>query len=58
MVATLASCRTALVGTGWTSSHLVSKNRHRNQSSFVGVPFLDLYVGSFQSGGVFVVRES
>ena len=33
----------ALVGTGWTTSDLVSTNRLRNHSPpFVGAPFLDL----------------
>ena len=33
----------ALVGTGWTISHLVSTNRLRNHSSpLVEAPFLDL----------------
>ena len=32
MAATLAGCRKALVGTGWTISHLVSTNRLRNYS--------------------------
>ena len=39
----LAGCSKALVGTGWTISHLVSINRLRNHSSpLVGAPFLDL----------------
>jgi len=43
MVAALASCRKALVSTGWTISHLVGTNRLRNHSPpFVGAPFLDL----------------
>ena len=43
MVAALASCRKALVCTGWTISHLVSTNRLRNHSPpLVGAPFLDL----------------
>ena len=32
MAATLAGYRKALVGTGWTISHLVSTNKLRNQS--------------------------
>ena len=36
MVAVLASCRTALVSTGWTISLLVSKNEHRKHSSHWG----------------------
>ena len=32
MAAALAGCRKALVGTGWTISHLVSTNRLRNHS--------------------------
>ena len=43
MAAALAGCRKALVGTGWTISHLVSTNRLRNHSPLlVGAPFLDL----------------
>ena len=43
MAAALAGCRTALVGTGWAISHLVSTNRLRNHSPpLVGAPFLDL----------------
>ena len=43
MTATLAGYRTALVGTGWTISHLVSVNECRNHSSLlVGAPFPDL----------------
>ena len=42
MAVALAGCRKALVGTGWTISHLVSKNRLKNHSSpLVGAPFLD-----------------
>ena len=33
IVAALAVCRTALVGTGWTISHLLSTNGLRNHSS-------------------------
>ena len=45
MAAALAVCRTALVGTGWTISHLVSTNGCRNCSSPpVGAPFLNLSV--------------
>ena len=41
--AAMAGCRTALVGTGWTISHLVSTNGHRNYSSpLLGAPFPDL----------------
>ena len=43
MAAALAGCRKAMVGTGWTISHLVSTNRPRNHSPpLVGAPFLDL----------------
>ena len=43
MAAALADCREALVGSGWTISHLVSTNRHRNHSPpLVEAPFLDL----------------
>ena len=43
MAAALADCRTALVGTGGTISHLVSTNGCRNHSSpLVGAPFPDL----------------
>ena len=43
MVAALASCRKALVSTGWTISHLVGTNRLRNHSPpLVGAPYLDL----------------
>ena len=43
MAAALNGCRTALVGIGWTISHLVSTNRLRNNSPpLVGAPFLDL----------------
>ena len=43
MAAALVGCRKALVGTGWTISHLVSTNRLRNHSPpLVGAPFLDL----------------
>jgi len=53
VAAALAGCRKALVGTGWTISHLVSTNRLRNYSPpLVGAPFLDLYIGSIQSVGV------
>ena len=39
----LAGCRMALVGIGWTISHLVSTNQHRNHSSpLVGAPLLVL----------------
>ena len=42
----------ALVGTGWTISHLVSTNRLRNHSPpLVGAPFSGL-VGSIQPVGV------
>ena len=42
MAAALAGCRKALVGTGWTISHLVSTNRLKNHSPpFEGAPFLD-----------------
>ena len=52
ITATLASYRIALVGTGWTISHLVSTNRLRNHSSpLVGAPFFDLRIGGVQSGG-------
>ena len=41
MLAALAGCRKALVGTGWTISHFVSTNRLRNHSPpLVGAPFL------------------
>ena len=54
MVAALAGCRTALVGTGWIISHLVSTNGDRNHSSpLVGAP-----VDSFQSGGAFAGRRT
>ena len=40
MAAALASCRMALISTGWTISHLSSTNGCRNQSSpFVWTPF-------------------
>ena len=43
MVAAIAGYRTVLVGTGWTISHLVSTNGHRNHSSpLAGAPFPDL----------------
>ena len=43
MVAALAGCRTALLSTGWTISHLVSTNGHTCHSSpLVGRPFLEL----------------
>ena len=52
MAAALASCKKALVGTGWTISHLVSTNRLRNHSPpLVGAPFSGL-VGSIQPVGV------
>ena len=42
MVAALAGCGKALVGTGWTISQLVSTNTLRNHSPLlVGAPFLD-----------------
>ena len=41
----------ALVGTGWTISHLVSTNRLRNHSPpLVGAPFLDLWAAFSQVG--------
>ena len=41
MAAVLAGYRTALVGTGWTTSHLVNINGLRNHYfSLVGTPFL------------------
>ena len=43
MAAALAGYGTALVGTGWTISHLVSTNGLMNHSSpLVGAPQLDL----------------
>ena len=43
MAAALAGCRIALVGTGWTTSHLDSTNGRRNYSSpLVRAPFLVL----------------
>ena len=43
MAAALAGCRKALVGTGWTISHLVDTNGHRKgYSAFLGAPFLAL----------------
>ena len=43
MAAGFAGYRTALVGTGWTISHLVSTNGLRNHSfPLVGAPFLNL----------------
>ena len=43
MAAALAACRTALVGTGWSISHLVSTNgRINHSSSLVGASFPDL----------------
>ena len=52
MAGALASCRKALVGSGWTISHLVSTNRLRNHSPpLVGAPFSGL-VGSIQPVGV------
>ena len=37
----VAGCRMALVGTGWSTSHLVSTHRCRNQYfSFVRAPLL------------------
>ena len=47
MVAALAGCRKALVGTGWTISHLVSTNRLRNHSH----PTTSGLIGTIQSGG-------
>ena len=53
MVAALAGYRTALVGTSWSISHLVSTNGHRNHSSpLVGAPS-SRSVSSFQSAGMF-----
>ena len=49
MAAALAGCRKALVGTGWTISHLVGTNRLRNHSSCRGT--ISGLVGSIQSGG-------
>ena len=52
MAGALAGCRKALVGTGWTISHLVSTNRLRNHSPpLVGAPFLDLWA-AFSQGGL------
>ena len=39
MLVTLAGCRIAFVGTGWTVSYLVTTDGHRNHSSpFVLAP--------------------
>ena len=44
MAAALAGGRTALLGTGWTISHLVSTNGRTSHSSpLVGGPFLELF---------------
>ena len=48
MVVALAGYRTALVGTGWTISHLFDTHRLRNTL----LPTISGSVGSFQSGGV------
>ena len=43
MAAAMAGCRTALVGTDWTISHLISTNGCGNHSSPLGgAPFPDL----------------
>ena len=58
MAAALAGCRKALVGTGWTISHLFSTNRLRNHSPpLVGIPFLDL-LASIRSGGAHADRRA
>ena len=49
MATALASCRTALVSTGWTIPHLVSTNGLRNHSSPCRGT-ISRSVGSFQSG--------
>jgi len=50
MVAALAGCRKALVGTGWTISHLVSTNTCRGTISGL--------VGSIKSGGLRAGRRT
>ena len=59
-VAALVGCRTAVVGTGWTISHLVSTNGRKNhslpESSFRGT--ISRTVGSFQSGGAFAGQRA
>ena len=53
----LAGCRMALVGTGWTISHLVSTDWYRNHSS----PYRGTVSGtvaSFQSEGAFTGQSS
>ena len=52
MAAALAGHRKALVGTGWTISHLVSTNRLRNHSP----PTTSGLIGSSQVEGA-LVRE-
>ena len=53
--AALAGFRMALVGTGWTFSHLASTNRCRDTSLFIGTPFPK---GSFQSNGAFTGKKA
>ena len=53
MAAALTSCRMAVVCTGQTIGYLVGANRHINQSSLPGEPFLVHTIGSYQSIGVF-----
>ena len=56
MAAVLAGCRKALVGTGWTISHLVSTNRLRNHSSPTCSGTFSGLVGGIQSGGALAGR--
>ena len=53
MAATLAGCKAALVGTGWTVSYRFSTMG--TETSCRGTIFVS--VGSFQSGRVLVVEE-
>ena len=56
--AALAGSRTALVGTSWIISHLVSTNDHINHSSpLVGTPFLGLQA-VFSEEDCFLVGEA
>ena len=58
MAAALTGFRMALVSTGWTSSHLASTNRYRNNSALlVGTPFLVPWV-LFSQAEHLLVRKS
>ena len=57
MAAALAGCRPALVGTGWTISHLVSTNGCKKTLFSPCRGTIAGTVGSFQSEGAFAGRS-